>query len=310
MNASLTRRAVVLASLLAIAAPPIRAALAADPAQPTDAPAPNEADRLFAEGVEARKAGKLAEAEVLFLKAWALKKTWDIAANLGLVEFKLGKLAEGARHVTFAIANLPPTESDATRESLSAALAAARPDIGEVRIACDVDGAEVRVGGKLEGTTPLPASLFAAPGQLVIEIRKDGYEPGRKAIEVKKGSVEDVTVTLTRRGPPPGPSRLPAYVAFGVGGAGLVLGAITGGIAAGQMDGIVKACGSDKLCPKSAAADLDATNTLANVSNVSFVVAGVGAGVGVTLLLLPGGDANTKTSLVVGPSFVGVKGAF
>ena len=310
MTASRTCRAVAFSALFASVLSPARTVLAADPAPAAGAAPQSEADRLFEEGVAARKAGKLADAESLFLKAWTIKKTWDIAANLGMVEFKLGKLAEGAKHVTYAIANLPPTESDATRANLSSALAAARPDIGEIRIACDVEGAEVRADGKLEGTTPLSAPLFSAPRQLVIEITKDGYEPARRTIDVKKGGSEDVTISLSRMAPPPGPSRLPAYIAFGVGGAGLVLGAITGGVAAGQMDGIAKACGADKLCPQGAAADLDATNTLANVSNVSFVVAGVGAAVGVTLLLLPRGDSKPRTSLVLGPSFVGVKGAF
>jgi hypothetical protein len=170
---------------------------AAEPA--TAAPQGSDADRLFEQGVAARKAGNLTEAETLFQKAWSGKKTWDIAANLGLVEFKLGKLADGAEHVSYAIANLPPTESDSTRESLTRALAAARPDIGEIKVTCDVDGAEIRVGGALKGTTPLAASVFAAPGPVKIEVTKDGYEAAAQTIEAKKGGTEAVTFALKKK---------------------------------------------------------------------------------------------------------------
>lgn len=313
MNASLVRRVgapLVVAACLWSVAPPGSAFAAEPPAQTPSPPQLGDADRLFEQGVAARKAGKLAEAETFFLQAWAIKKTWDIAANLGLVEFKLVKLAEGAEHVSYAIANLPPTESDTTRESLTKALAQARPDIGELTIQCDVDGAELRVGGKLKGALPLATSLFSAPGQLTIEVSKEGYAPASKTIDVQKGSTQKVSFTLVKDAPPAS-SNLPAYVAFGVGGAGLVLGAVAAGVAAAKTADLKKVCGDALTCPPSERGNLDGATTLAHVSTVGFVLAGVGAAVGVTLLLVPiGQKTKAQARVVIGPAFVGVKGAF
>jgi len=234
MNGVLQRRARTLVIACACsfgAAVPAGRAIAAEPVSAAPATTPAEADRLFEEGVAAQKAGKLVEAEGLFLRAWAAKKTWDIAANLGLVQLKQGKLAEGAGRVAYAIANLPPTESDTTRERLSKAFDAARPDIAEVKVSCDVDGASVRAGGKLMGTTPLASSFFAAPGSLTIEVTKDGYEAASKTIEIKKGGSEDVKLTLVVKSPPER-SKVPAYVIGGVGVAGL----IAGGVLVGQAE--------------------------------------------------------------------------
>lgn len=316
MTATATRRAAaLLASSFVIALASPGTALAADPppnaTAPAAAPAVSEADRLFGEGVTAQKAGKLPEAEALFLQAWALKKTWDIAANLGVVELKLGKLSEGAGHVAYAIANLPPTESDSTRESLTKALDAARPQLAEIRLACDVEGATVRVGDKLAGTTPLPASVFATPGQVILEVTKDGYEPARKTLDLAKGSAQDLKLALTKKAPPPEPSKLPAYIAFGVGGAGLVLGAITGGVSLAQFGDVKSACGTDSKCPEARRGDVDTGKTLAHVSTAGFVLAGLGAAAGVTLLLVPiGGKGPGQTSMVIGPGSLGVEGSF
>src|SRR5262245_2290575 len=123
------------------AAPPAPSASPSASASAQAAAPKDDVDRWFEEGVAAQKAGKLAEAEALFQKAWAVRKTWDIAGNLGMVEFKLGKLVEGAELVAFALANLPPSEGASTRDSLKNALDAARPEIGEIAVTCDVEGA-------------------------------------------------------------------------------------------------------------------------------------------------------------------------
>ncbi len=225
----------LLSAVAAWVALPDRSAFAADPPAPSLA-LQSEADRLFEEAISARKADKLADAEALFQKAWALKKTWDIAANLGLVELKLGKLAEGAERVAYAIANLPPTESDSTRESLAKALAAARSSVGEVDVRCDTSGAEVWVGGQLRGTTPLAVPLFVMPGQVTIDVRKDGYTTERKTIEVSKASTHALRFALVKQtvAPPEmGPRRAVWVTGAAVAGAGVIAGAVLLGVSAG-----------------------------------------------------------------------------
>lgn len=292
MNASLHRRARVLAIACAFAAGVLGAtseASAADPVPQAGGPQAGSADQLFEQGVAARKAGKLAEAEELFLRAWGQKKTWDIAANLGMVELKQGKFADGAGHVAYAIANLPPVEGDATRESLTRALDAARPEIGEVKLSCDLEGASVRAGGKLVGTTPLGASFFVPPGSVAIEVTKDGYEAASKTIEVPKGGAAEVKLTPVPRAAPER-SKVPAYVIGGVGVASLIAGGVLVGMAestrADLADGPKKPDGT-ALCPKTAPSGSDMNAACAGLRSLAAERATMG-NVGIGLFVVGG----------------------
>ncbi|MBI4699608.1 MAG: hypothetical protein HY744_00335 [Deltaproteobacteria bacterium] len=89
------------------------------------------------------------------------------------------------------------------------------------------------------------------------------------------------------RGRPSGVSPL-AYVGFAVGGAALLVGAISGGVAASSASTLKGECSATGACPPSKEEDLDSAYAMANVSTASFVVCGVGLGVGVVGLLLPG----------------------
>lgn len=288
-------------------------AFAGEPVKPPDVvrAKTGEADQLFEQGVTARKTGKLVEAESLFQKAWAMKKTWDIAANLGLVQFNLGKIAEGAEHVTYALANFPPTESDAARESLTTALAAARPEVGEIAARCNVQGAEVRIGGEPKGTTPLQRAVFVMPGAVTVEMSKDGYDSVRRTVEVKKGGTYEVAITMMPKAVESERSLLPPAIAFSVGGAGLLMGAIAGGVTAAQTDDLKRVCGDALACSPSERDSLNNTTVAAHVSTAGFVLAAAGVAAGVTLLLVPiRQKPKAPVSIAVGPTFAYVKGSF
>jgi len=272
---------------------PAGSVLAAGP-PPDGEPAQGEADRLFEQGVAARKAGKLTEAEALFQKAWALKKTWDIAANLGLAELNLGKLVEGAEHVYFAITELPPSESDTMRENLAKAFAAARPDIAGIDVKCDVDGAEVLVNGTSKGTTPQRRTLMVAPGQVTIEVRKEGYAPERRTLTMQKGGSQQLQIALVKQTPSPERSKVPAVVLGGVSVASLVAGGALFGVSmtagAELRAGAPRGSDGGLLCrktpepPASTSAQCDGwrakaaeAGTIGNAGIGLFVVGGVAA---------------------------------
>ena len=108
------------------------------------------------------------------------------------------------------------------------------------------------------------------------------------------------------------------WVGFGVGGAGLVLGAITGGVSISQTNTLKDSCGTNVTSCTVNADDYSTANTLANVSNVSFAVAGVGAVVGVIGLLMSGGEEQPTQELgevridlaPTGPNEVGLRVVF
>jgi hypothetical protein len=123
--------------------------------------------------------------------------------------------------------------------------------------------------------------------------------------------------------PPPGPDPaaeeegmsvpLLAWIGFGVGGAGLLLGAITGGIAAGKASSIKEDC-VDDACPPERRDDIDSATTLAHVATAGFVVAGVGATVGVVALLVGSSSASAEATAALpfdvrlGPGTLGLQG--
>lgn len=107
-----------------------------------------------------------------------------------------------------------------------------------------------------------------------------------------------------------------AIAGFGVGVAGVALGAITGIVAMGKHGTLQDECKNpDGSCPASAQGDLDSFHTMGTLSTVGFVVGGVGLAAGLVLLLTAPKSAPTKTSHAwvlptFGPGVVGAVGHF
>jgi hypothetical protein len=196
------------------------------------------------------------------------------------------------------------------------------------------------------------------PGNHVLHVAATGYKPADLNFPVAQGSNIDQPILLEKdlsAAPGSAPSVAPAapgapapvvvgaatatpaggadtspplpahkasilpYVAFGVGGAGLALGIITGAMAAGKHSTLVSEC-TGGFCPtgSSAAAvqaqsDLSSYHSLGAVSTVGFIVAGVGAAAGVVLLITAPKSApatGLSISPVIGLGSVGAIGSF
>lgn len=105
-------------------------------------------------------------------------------------------------------------------------------------------------------------------------------------------------------------NRLPAYIAFGVGGAGLVTAVVTGLVANGEYQSA-----KDQCSPNCSDDDVSTGRTMALVSTVATGVAVIGAGVGVTLLLTEADAASGRrggrnaASVSLGVTHAGVQGS-
>jgi hypothetical protein len=124
--------------------------------------------------------------------------------------------------------------------------------------------------------------------------------------------------TVLRPAPtaPPRPGAGPALVIAGIAttGVGVLLGSIAGGIALSKRNAAVKHCVGTR-CPPSTHDDIDAANTFATMSNIGFVIGGVGAGVAIAGLILgsPAPKTPTQGAWVhpfVGWANAGVSGGF
>lgn len=146
-------------------------------------------------------------------------------------------------------------------------------------------GATVTLDGKtLEGVTPM--EVQRPPGSYKLEAKKEGYEPLSLEVELEGGITLEQQINLAKTPPPPPPevtravepvkepSMVPAYVTLGLGGAGLITGAVFGILA-------LDAKSKFEANPTSELADEVERNAL--ISDMSF---GIAVTLGVTGVVL------------------------
>jgi hypothetical protein len=147
--------------------------------------------------------GMLSEAEDVYLVAWKLKKSYDVAANLGNVEADLKHPGRAAAFLAFALREFPVGGKPSLRESLAKLLAEVRQQVGALRVQLNVPGAEVLVDGVSLGSFPLPDDVFVEPGPHRILAKAAGYRDAQATAKVAKGQAQEVRLELKpkTRGP-------------------------------------------------------------------------------------------------------------
>lgn len=179
-------------------------------AQPTLDPN-QRATELYKKGNEFYDKSKWADAETMYRAAFDLKKSFEIAGNLGDVEMIQGKPRDAAEHLAYAIRQFPPTGKPAQRVALEKRLQDATNLIGTVNIKVSVLGAEVFLDGVSLGKAPLEHELYVDRGDHVVEAKKEGYEPAKEKLTATPGSKHDLSLTLKQK-PKPVPVKKPDEV--------------------------------------------------------------------------------------------------
>ncbi len=146
----------------------------------------------------------------------------------------------------------------------------------------EADDAQIIVDG--EPLTATPESLELDPGEHTIEASSGGAWGPPQTVTLAPGDTTQVTIEmqLSESG---GSLRVPAFVAFGFGGLGLVIGTVTGIVSLNQTADIDQQCVDDH-CPTNLASDADDAKAIGHLSTAAFVIAGLATAAGVTLLLL------------------------
>jgi hypothetical protein len=149
-------------------------------------------------------------------------------------------------------------------------------------------------------------------------------ESENASIHLKLERAADGALSSPNPEPAPAPDAEPSgkrsplvFLGFGVGAAGIAVGAITGILALSKASSAKGFC-VDSKCQPAAQDSIDASNTFANVSNVGFGVGIVGVGVGVIGLLMPRGKTEPKPPAtatlrvrpMLGLDSVGLRGVF
>lgn len=293
---------------------------------------------LANEGEAALKKNDYATALDKFDKASKLVPD-AITLTLGMAraQLGLGKLVEAKESFNVVmraplLPNAPPAFKAAKAEA-EREIVGIESRIGGLVITVEPSSAVVTVDGE-----PVPAVLIGDrrptnPGQHLLRGTAPGYRPAETKVDVKSGGRTEAKLVLAKdeptaapvvseppppeapAPPPPAPEsnglRTGAWVAAGVGVAGLAVGGLFGVLAKGKHDDVAAACGGGTKCPPSAKSTHDAFESRATISTVGFVVAGVGAAVAIPLFVMskpaPQGAA---AHLVVSPSSLAVAGSF
>lgn len=100
-------------------------------------------------------------------------------------------------------------------------------------------------------------------------------------------------------------------IGFGLGSAGLVSGAVTGGLALAKSAELEKACAPDGTCPAYRSGEIESMQALSHASTASWVVAGVGLAAGIgALVFYEVSDDDVSARLSVSPSSAGLALSF
>jgi hypothetical protein len=294
---------------------------------------------LGMQGIQLADAGDCKGAIEKLSRAESLYHAPSILGRLGECQVLVGQIVLGTENLNRVVreelaANAPKAFRDA-KERAKGALNSALPKIA--RLTVRVEPSDVRPQVTVAGALIPPALLGVErptdPGTHEIIVSAPGYLEQKSTVTLAEGGTQEVSLKLEKdpnavaATPPPAPppavvttaptqppadtapkkNNTLAYVALGVGGAGLVVGGVTGFLALGKKSDL-KGC-VDTRCPSSQEDTLDSAKTMATVSTVGFAVGFVGVGVGVVLLLTGGGSndaALAKPQLAKHEPFAGV----
>lgn len=286
----------------------------------------DQARELFLKGVTLYEQAQFEKAEAAFLAAWALKKHYQIASNLGACEMKLGRYRDAAEHLAFFLREQPQTASRDDRKRTQALFDEARAKIAAVTLMVSVPGAVVSVDGREIGAAPFSTDVYVDPGARTFVAAHGSYRDAQQVVQATAGGTHAVTLKLDAlTGPapqppegqtPPAPSgaRMPVIITGAVlGGVGVVLGAVFAGVSnakasdvAAKHDAIVS-MGVTAACGSTLSPDCQALHSakqdqvkFANASAWSFIAGGA-LGAATVIYALAAPRAATKSGTRVAP---------
>ncbi|AUX29217.1 uncharacterized protein SOCE836_013050 [Sorangium cellulosum] len=164
---------------------------------------------LFEQGNARYDERRWAEAHDAYLAAWKLKKSYDVAANLGDVELMLGDAPSAAEHLAYALREFPAGGKPALRATLTKRFEEARSQVGTLVVRADVEGARVFVDGTLRGLTPLADPVFVEPGTHTISVEHEGYETQQMTAQLGAGGTIENGLQLKRKAAGAPPTKAP-----------------------------------------------------------------------------------------------------
>ena len=265
-----------------------------------------DADRLFERGVQGMDAGDFDAACPALADSYRLDPVPGTLFTLAECERLRHRSATALGHYEAFLArvkSLGPVERRKQRDREKVAfqqrdaMAAVAPRVVlklAPGAAIDPDRGRVTLDSREVPLASLGVSMRLDPGSHTLLVTTPDGSLRRKISVVER---DEKVIDLELPAPPPSPTeagpRVPppasgapigAYLAGGLGAAGLVVGAVGGILALSKKSEVDAGCDASKRCTPAGKQAADALKTDATLSNIGFAVGA--AGIGVTLILL------------------------
>lgn len=337
----------VAALLIALGAQPALAAgVAPESASPEQK---STAQAQYEQGVAAYKNGKYADAASFFGRSYNVVASPNSHIMYARALRESGKL--DAAYEEFGITQAEAAEAAEQLPKYAATAQAAESEMHDLLKRVAAVSLEV-VGDPSEvtlyvGTREVPRDRWRAvavtPGNVDITARLPGGHRIWQSVEARTGNVVRVKIDVAAEAlhsaalpalpPPPPPQSRPgpaeppaggphrsshsmlpyAYVAGGVGAAGILTFIIAGAMSRSTYNDLESSC-PNGVCPASEAGKIDSGKTQQTVANVGLVVGLLGAGAGVTLFVMDQKASSERAArhvkVVAGPASMSVRGTF
>lgn len=276
-------------------------------AQPTKA-----AEALFAEGRAAMDQKDYETACTKFAESLRLDAAIGTEMNLANCEEQRGKIGTAwrlFRSIAQRISADDPRRAVAIERYTT--LDGRVPRVRVTAAAGAPDDIQVRVGEIEIARTSFDSALPLDPGDYVVTVTIPGRAGQRKLVQLREGTVTNVSVPFEASPGAPHATKTPArapqassaehanddrflgldrgtatYVAFGIGGAGLLVGTVAGLIGLQQESVADLNCNdATKTCNQRGFDANASSRTMATISTIGFAIGILGAGAGTYVLL-------------------------
>jgi len=258
------------------------------------------ARQLGNKGLELAQSGDCTGAVDPLSRSEAMHHAPTTLAILGECHIMLGKLVEGAEELTRVVREnldpLAPASFHTAQDRARVRLEETRPRIPKVRLIVRGAARNATLTVRFDGDSIPVASLGldrpVDPGAHHVEVSATGYNQASGDLTLREGETQELGLELVRlpeaessptaqrdgigstagaasHGPR---SRVPAYVATGIGAAGIAAGSVFGIVTLSKTSSLDRTCPTRSTCPASAQSAIDASKTTAWASTISIGV--------------------------------------
>lgn len=312
-----------------------------------DAASPSEQQRaqeLYDQGVQHFKAGRHGEAAEAFRKSYGVVASPNSHIMYARALRDAGKLNEAYEELALSqneaselAVRIPKYAS--TAESAENELVELRKRVAAISITVVGDVPEALV---FVGTRQVPRdrwrSVAVAGGAVDVSARLPSGRRAWQSVTAQIGSVTKVELDLRESAPPPAaalgrdapsdqvgdgefdrgakrdhPLRPWAFVAGGVGVAGLATFGIFGAMSRSTYSDLESSCPNGQ-CPRGSQEDIDRGKNQQTIANIGLAVGVIGLATGVTLFVIDSGQSSAgaprRIAIGAGPGSVDVRGSF